>query len=314
MRTRITGCGSGRAAGTIGSIAALTRAARRWARLIILAASCGLAALPAQAGDALVNATPTHPLRIITLAPSATELVFAAGAGDNIVGTVVSSDYPAAARAIPRVGDGIQLNVESILALNPDLLVAWQASNAIRALAALVAPLGVPILYEAPQSLPDIPKAIRRLGAKLGTAPIASAKADALQARINALDPGHRTLTVFIEVSADPLYTLGRDPLINDLLARCGAVNLYGDRLVAAPQINAESVLRDQPDVVIVSPYGWETLDELAGYWRRLRLPAAVQGHVYAIDPDWLHRPGPRMIDAAEAVCRDLARRRAAAH
>lgn len=306
MRTRIGMCVIGLAAGLTGAV--LRMAGR--ARLIILIALCGLAALPVLAA----GIPATHPFRIITLAPSATELVFAAGAGGNIVGTVLSSDYPAEARAIPRVGDGIQLNVESILALNPSLLVGWQPSNTTRSLAALMAPLGIPILYEAPQSLSDIPTAIRRLGAKLGTASIASAKAASLQARINALDPGHRTLTVFIEVSADPLYTLGNDPLINDLLAHCGAVNLYADRLVAAPQINVESVLRNQPDAVIVSPYGRETREDLARYWRRLRLPAAVQGHVYAIDPDWLHRPGPRMIDAAEAICRDLARQRAAIH
>ena len=308
MHRRVTGR-SMRGAGRIEAM----RAAIALAGMLILATAIVLTALPAFASGG-TDAPAARPLRIITLAPSATELVFAAGAGNNIVGTVISSDYPAAARDIPRVGDGIQLDVETILALNPDLLVGWQPSDASRRLAALTTPLGIPIIYEAPRSLPDIPAGIRSLGARLGTETIASAAADALQARIDALDPGHRTLTVFIEVSADPLYTLGNDPLVNDLLARCGAVNLYADRPVPAPQINAESVLRKQPDAVIVSPYGWETLDELAGYWRRLRLTAALKGHIYAIDPDWLHRPGPRMIDAAEAVCRDLGRQRAGLH
>ncbi len=308
------------------------RAARLVAALAISLAACvPSTALPSSAAapstelpsseppsGASSPAEPSHalgaggaPHRIITLAPSATELVYAAGAGGDIVGTVLSSDYPPAARRIPRIGDGIQFDQETILALRPSLVIGWQSSGASQALASVLRHLGVPLVYANPRSLDEIPAQIRDLGRRLGTGPIADHAAKALQARIDALPvPAGLPLSVFIEVGADPLYTLGRDPLVNGLLSRCGGANAYADQPAAAPQVNAESVLRIDPDVVIVSPYGRETLAARRAYWAGLGLPAAVRGHLYAIDPDWLHRPGPRLVDAAEALCADLERAR----
>lgn len=277
----------------------------------LAATTASSASTPADAPAAAARPGPAaHSLRIITLAPSATEMVYAAGAGAQIVGTVLASDYPPAARAIARIGDGIQLNTEAILALKPDVVVAWQPSGAVRALAAVLAPLNIPVIYTNPRSLADIPDEVRQLGARLSTERHAHQVAIALQDRIDALTPGDRTLTVFMEISAEPLYTLGGDPLVNDLLSRCGGVNLYADSPVAAPQVSVESVLHRRPDALIISPYGRETLAARQDYWRALHLPAALAGHVYAINPDWLHRPGPRMVNAAEALCADLAQAR----
>lgn len=278
------------------------------------AASAPLTPAAASLGDALAStaARPAvHPLRIITLAPSTTELVFAAGAGAQIVGTVLASDYPPAASTIPRVGDGIQLNTETILTLKPDVVLGWQPSGAVRALGAILAPLNIPLIYVNPQSLADIPREIRELGAQLGTKEHADQNAAELEHRIDALTPGDKLLTVFLEVSAEPLYTLGKDPLINDLLARCGGINLYADSPIIAPQVSIESVLHRHPDALIISPNGRETLAARREFWRTLRLPAAQAGRIYAIDPDWLHRPGPRMVDAAEKLCSNLAQARA---
>ncbi|WP_322999233.1 cobalamin-binding protein [Castellaniella sp.] len=245
--------------------------------------------------------------RIITLAPSATELVYAAGAGADIVGTVLRSDHPPAARAIPRIGDGIQFSEERILTLHPTLVIGWQPSDGSRSLARRLEPLGVPLIYADPKSLDDIPALIRDLGERLGTQLVADAAADTLARRIRALIPAPPPRqTVFIEISADPLYTLGKDPLINDLLARCGGVNPYANSRVAAPQVSVESVLHLNPHVLILSPYGTETLAVRSQWWANHGLPAARQGRIYAVDPDWLHRPGPRLVDAAEAICADL--------
>ncbi|MGX5658622.1 cobalamin-binding protein [Castellaniella ginsengisoli] len=247
------------------------------------------------------------PPRIVTLAPSATELVYAAGAGDDIVGTVLRSDYPPAALAIPRIGDGIQLSEESILALHPTLVVGWQPSDGTRSLEQRLAPLGVPLIYADPKSLEDIPALIRDLGERLGTRAAAGAAARGLERRIRALRPAAPPpQTVFIEISADPLYTLGHDPLTNDLLARCGGVNPYADGAIAAPQVGVESVLRLNPRVLILSPFGHDTLAVRRAWWSRHGLAAARAGRIYAIDPDLLHRPGPRLVDAAEAICADL--------
>uniref|UniRef100_UPI00333E358B cobalamin-binding protein n=1 Tax=Castellaniella defragrans TaxID=75697 RepID=UPI00333E358B len=263
-----------------------------------------LAAALLFAGPVRAPAADGAPPRVITLAPSTTELVYAAGAGTDIVGTVLSSDYPPAARAIPRIGDGIQFDQETILALRPTLVIGWQPSGGSQALAGVLQNLDIPLIYANPKSLDEIPVQVRDLGRRLGTSPIADRATDALQARIDALpSPSGPPLTVFIEVGVDPLYTLGRDPLIDDLLARCGGVNIYAGHAVAAPQVSVESVLRIDPDVVIVSPYGRQTLAARRAYWASMGLPAAARGRLYAIDPDWLHRPGPRLIDAAEAIC-----------
>ncbi|WP_320346862.1 cobalamin-binding protein [Castellaniella sp.] len=253
-----------------------------------------------------VHATEASP-RIITLAPNATELVYAAGAGADIVGTVLSSDYPPEARTIPRVGDGIQFSEESILALRPTLVIGWQPSDVTRSLAQRLAPLGVPLIYTNPKSLDDIPQLIRDLGARLGTQRTAEDTARDLERRIRALRPAPPPpQTVFIEISADPLYTLGRDPLTNDLLARCGGVNPYADSTIPAPQISVESVLHLNPQVLILSPSGHDTLAARRAWWAQHGLAAARTGRIYAIDPDQLHRPGPRLVAAAETICADL--------
>ncbi|MFA7437467.1 cobalamin-binding protein [Castellaniella sp.] len=242
--------------------------------------------------------------RVVTLAPSVTELVFAAGAGDRIVGTVLSSDYPPQATQLPRIGDGLLFNEEAILALQPTLVLGWQDTPATRALARRLATLNIPLHYVEPRTLDDIPRWIRWLGGQLGTASVAHTAAAGLQARIAALDrhPAQQA-SVYIEVGQSPLYTLGNDPLINDLLHRCGGRNLYADSPLAAPQTSVEAVLRQDPDLVIVSPDTAQGLSQRRAWWARYGLPAALAGRIEAIPADWLFRPGPRLVDAAEALC-----------
>ncbi|MBV2181036.1 MAG: cobalamin-binding protein [Castellaniella sp.] len=288
-------------------------AARLCITTVLLTAGL-LGASPASAAgptDSAISQPASRP-RVITLAPSVTELVYAAGAGTDIVGTVLHSDYPAAARDIPRIGDGIQISEESVLALRPTLVVAWYPTEATRALAGRLQPLGIPLIYANPENLEAIPALIRELGGRLGTQSTANATATALKRRIQALRPAPPPpQTVFIEISIDPLFTLGHDPLINDVLTRCGGINPYAGRRVAAPQVSVESVLHLNPQALIISPYGRETLAARTQWWAQHGLTAARDGHIYAIDPDWLHRPGPRLVDAAEAICQDLRESRA---
>lgn len=268
----------------------------------LLAALCfGVAAGPTAWGR-----TPDRP-RVITLSPSATELVYAAGGGNDLVGADRSSDYPPAVKQLPRVGDVMQLNDEAILSLRPTLVVGWQPTGDVAALAARLAGLNIPLIYANPKSLDDIPALIRDLGERLGTQDEADRAARRLEHRIRALRaPPGPPQTVFIEVSPDPLYTLGNDPIINDLLVRCGGRNPYAGSRIAAPQVSVESVLHLNPDAVIMSPFAGDTLQARQAWWAQRGLRAARDGRFYAIDPDWLHRPGPRLVDAAEAMCRDL--------
>ncbi|NYT62703.1 ABC transporter substrate-binding protein [Alcaligenaceae bacterium] len=251
--------------------------------------------------------------RAITLAPHITELIFAAGAGEHIVATVISSDYPPPALVIPRIGDGLNINVEKTLAMRPDLVVAWQPSAAAATLAPVLARLHTPLIYSAPRSLQDIPAEIMRFGKIFDTEKTAAATAKALSGQLHALERryAHRVpISVFMEIGTAPLYTIGSDPLLNDALRICGGVNIYAAAPVAAPQISAESVLVAQPKVIITSATDPARLEEAQQRWSRLHLQAARQGHVYGIDPDQLFRPGPRMVAATVSLCQylDLAR------
>lgn len=251
--------------------------------------------------------------RVISLAPHITELVFAAGAGDKLVATVNSSDYPPAASSLPRIGDGLSLNIESLLVMQPDLVIAWHATGAALALEPTLQHLNIRLMYAQPHVLTDIPLTIRRFGDLLDTQATAQAAANRLDQRITALHTRYakrRPVSVFIEISDTPLYTIGKDNLLNNALQTCGGINIYADAKIAAPLVSTEDVLLRQPDVVITGGTDPLLLAARQQAWAKLNLHAAKQQHVYAIDSDILFRPGPRLIDATEALCNylDLAR------
>lgn len=278
------------------------------------AAIAGALVTLAQAGPAMSAATVPAPVpaiaaKAITLAPHITELIFAAGAGDKIVATVTSSDYPAAARKIPKIGTGIHISVEKIIALKPDVIIAWMPSGAAQTLSPSAAALHIPIVYSRPEKLDDIPHEMLRYGLLFGTQAVAEPSALALQERLKALRKRYAqrsTVTVFIEVGAAPLYTIGRDPLLGDALKICGGANIYAQALLAAPQVSVESVLVAQPDIVITSIEDTAALEQRRRLWAELRLDAALEHHIYAINPDELFRPGPRLVDATEKLCQYL--------
>ncbi|HLT98728.1 MAG TPA: cobalamin-binding protein [Burkholderiaceae bacterium] len=244
--------------------------------------------------------------RVITLAPHATELIHAAGAGHTLVGTVSSSDFPESARELPRVGDGILLNQERIITLKPTVLVGWLPSNAARQIEPVAHRLGAQLTYSRPLSLRDIPAEVLRLGRLLGTEDQAARAAGELEARIDALERRYASqspVKVFIEVGERPLYTIGDDPLLNDALRLCSAVNIYAATGLPAPRVPVESVLVNQPELIVVSERPGVEASAARERWSQLGLSAALQGHVHLADPDALYRPGPRLIDATEALC-----------
>lgn len=248
----------------------------------------------------------SSPHRVITLSPHATEIIHAAGAGHTLVGTVSSSDFPDSARALPRVGDGILLNQERILTLRPTLVVGWLRSAAARQVETLAARLGAEVMYSRPLRLLDIPEEVRRLGQRLGTRTEAERAAGQLEARIRALETRHAgqpRVKVFIELGDRPLYTIGADPLINDVLRTCGAVNVYADTGMPAPRVPVESVLVQRPELLVATEQPHSGAAEVRKRWAERGLEAAQKGHLHLADPDALYRPGPRLVDAAEALC-----------
>ncbi len=248
--------------------------------------------------------------RAVTLAPHATELVYAAGAGGFIVGSVLGSDYPPAARALPIIGDGTQPDAERVAAARPDLLIAWQPSAA-EPLARVMDKLGVPVFYSDPLTLDAIPGAVERMGKLFGTEPVANAAAADMRARLAALQAryaGRRPVRVFVQAGLDPIYTLNNASIVSDALRLCGGVNVFGQAPIVAPQVTLEGVLAARPEAVLAGVSRREDTQANLAAWQAMGLPAARQGHVYGVDADALFRPGPRLIDAAEALCADLDR------
>lgn len=240
--------------------------------------------------------------RVVTLAPHLAELVFAAGAGEQLVGVSRFTDFPAEAAALPKVGDGFSLNYEQVLALRPDRVLAWGSGTPVDAIARLRR-LGLRVDVVKVFSLAEIPAAVRSLGALLGTPAIAEPAARALAKRIEALS-GHagEPLRVYYQVSSSPLYTLNGESIVSDAIARCGGVNVFAELPTIAPMLGRESVLMARPDLILYSTLGGDQP------WRGFdAIPAVANGQVHKVNPDLLARPGPRFVDGAEQLCAVLA-------
>lgn len=243
---------------------------------------------------------PAPARRVITLAPHATELVYAAGAGARLVATVESSNYPDAAHRVPRIGQGLVLDPERIAAYTPDLVIGWQTGRLDPA-ASTLSRLGVPLYVSAPARLTDLPPAIRQVGVLMGTQTVAESAAAQLSERLQKMEGAHAArqpvLRAYVQAGSNPLYTLNGEHIVSDALRLCGAVNVFASLAAAAPRIGLESVLAADPDLLIV------TDEREVEAWRQHGLPAARLNRVAVVDPDILFRPGPRMVDAAEQLC-----------
>jgi iron complex transport system substrate-binding protein len=246
--------------------------------------------------------------RIISLAPHITELLFAAGAGAHVVGTVAFSDYPAAARRLPKVGDVNALDLERIVALRPDLVIVWLQGSPQAQLDVLTA-LGVPIYYNEPRSLDDIGRSIERFGELAGTEDAARRAAAAYRARLGALRARYRgraPVSFFLQVWDEPLMTVNDSSLISQALALCGGRNVFGGLRPLVPHVSIEAVLDADPEVIgtAAGGEGGSAADAGLGLWFGWpRLRAIARGNVYAVDPDLITRHTPRILDAAEQVC-----------
>ncbi|MGU7781787.1 cobalamin-binding protein [Burkholderia sp. PU8-34] len=262
------------------------------------------------AGNAVTLPAPAQ--RVVSLAPHATELIYAAGGGAKLVGTVTYSDYPGAAKAVPRVGDNKALDLERIAALKPDLIVIWRHGNAERQTDALRA-LHIPLFFSEPQHLDDIASSLRQLGALLGTQPVADTAAaaftrdvDALRARYAARAP----VTVFFQVWDRPLMTLNGTHLISDVIALCGGRNVFASQKPLVPTVTDEAVLAANPEAIVTTSAGAtasrEPLPSLARWRAWPALTAVARDNLFAIDGDLLTRASPRIAQGAAALCEDL--------
>ena len=278
-----------------------------------------LAGAPAHAERAATDDTGTQislhapARRIIALAPHVTELVFAAGAGDRLVGVVEFSDFPAAAKALPRVGNYTRFDLEAIAALSPDLVIAWQSGNPAAPLDRLRA-LGIAVYVTEADALTDVPRTLRDIGTLAGSETQANAAADAFIQRVDALRAAYSArppVSVFYQIWHQPLMTINDRHIISDVIRLCGGRNAFASLTLLAPKISVEAVLAADPEVIVASGMD-EARPEWLDAWRRWRqLSAVVRDNLFFIPPDLIQRHTPRILDGAELLCHHLAQARA---
>lgn len=243
--------------------------------------------------------------RIVALAPNIAELVYAAGAGDQLVGVVAHSDYPAAVRDLPLVGDAFRVDYEVLRQLQPDIVMVWESGTPQPAVDRLISQ-GFRIEPFEPRSLEDIPDAVERIGKLAGTSVYASRAAARLREDAEALRArytGGQRLSVFYQISANPWFTVSSEHVISEVLDICGGDNVFGDVPGIAPAVSLEAILRSDPDVVIAGAYSQEWVDQ----WQQWQSVTAVtQGALYTVNPDLVNRATPRFLEGAAELCAAL--------
>lgn len=257
------------------------------------------------AGNTVTLARPAQ--RVISTAPHITELLFAAGGGERVVGAMSFSDYPEAAKRIPVIGSDATIDMERLLALRPDLLVVWQTGNTERQLAQLKS-LGIPIFYSEPKKLDEVATSLTRLGQLLGTDATAQAAArDYRQkiARLSAAYAQRAPVKVFHQIWEKPLFTLNGEHIVSDALRVCGGRNVFAGLKVTAPSVSTEAVLQENPEAII----GGERHDSQSGIniWKPYKGLLAVQrDNLFMLDSELLVRATPRIADGITVLCDKL--------
>jgi iron complex transport system substrate-binding protein len=268
--------------------------------LLVGSAQAAAIHLSDDAGQTLEFSRP--PQRIIALAPHLTELLYAAGAGAQVVGVDGASDYPKAAQALPRVGDFSRINFERILALKPDLVVVWVGGNRAADIHRLKQ-MGVPVLQTEATRLDDVARLLRLIGQASGHAAEGEAAARDFSTRLAALriKPGRKPpLRVFYQVWDRPLMTVGGTHWISDALALCGARNVFADLHALSPVVSREAVLQRAPELIVS---GSDAPDMRRAWQQFASLPAVKNQAFVRVDADRLHRLTPRLIEGVAELC-----------
>ena len=246
--------------------------------------------------------------RIVTLAPHGAELVFAAGSGAKLVGATAFSNYPPQAAQVPRIGDAARLDREHLLALEPDLIIAWPSGNRPQDLAWLER-RGITLYRSDPAELQDIAENIREIGRLAGSGDIASVTALQFSNRLAELRrqySGQTPLRVFYQIWPSPLFTVGDGHIISQVLTLCGGRTLFPDLTAPNPTVSREAVILADPQA-IVAAIPEQGGDDPFIQWRRWRSIEAVRADRFIRVPaNLIHRPTPRILDGAELICRGL--------
>jgi len=249
---------------------------------------------------------PAPAQRIVSLAPHATELLYAAGAGARVVGVSQYSDYPPSARQLPSIGGAGSLDLERIIALKPDLVIAWSNGNSPAQIAQLRA-LGIPIFESQPHNFEEIASSLDRLAHLAGTDAVGQAAAQNFRTQHRKLGATYRqrpTVTVFYQVWRAPLMTLNDTHMVSEAIRLCGGQNIFGALPQLAATIGTEAILQANPEVIVS---GSSANDDSLAQWRRFpSLMAVARGNLFAIDSDKMTRAGPRILAGTQTLCQQL--------
>ena len=263
------------------------------------------AALLAAALCSAVTAAAERP-RIVSLAPNLTEITYAAGAGAALVGTVEYSDYPEAARSLPRVGDGWRIDLEQVLALRPDIVLAWSSGTPVATIERLRA-TGLRVVEVPTFRLADVSAALRLVGELAGTratAESAAARFDAQMQRLRRQHAGARPVRVFIEIDDEPLFTVNGRHIISEVAGLCGGRNVFAGLPQIAPQVDVEAVLASDPDAILSTD---DTIADPRALWLAWpQLRAVRLGTIYSLPSDTVTRASPRLAQGAADLCAAL--------
>ncbi len=251
--------------------------------------------------------------RIVALAPHIVENVFTAGAGQQLVGVVSYSDFPEAARTLPLVGGYAKTNLEKILELNPDLVIAWESGNS-DASVARIKELGYPVYVDQPDTLDDLAKSVRDIGTLSGHFEYADNAMREYLESLNSFTTRYQAkprVTTFYQVWNSPLQTINGKHIISDAIKVCGGENIYASEKTIAPIINIESILERNPQAIIASGMSDARPDWLDDWQQWQSLDAVKHGNLFFVDPDHIQRHTVRILLGIESICAQLDQARA---
>jgi iron complex transport system substrate-binding protein len=259
--------------------------------------------------DAGRNVTlPQHVDRVITLAPNLTEIVFAIGAGDRLVGDTTYCDYPAEAKNVAKVGDTLHPSLERIIALKPQVVLISTASQ-LETFTQQLQTQNIAVFVTDPHDIDGVFRSIEQIGQILGRQQQANALVQKLRERTNTVERSVKQsppVRVFYQASGEPLYVPGHDAFVTDLMRRAGGTSVTADVPGAWPKFSNESALAAKPDAIIL-PTGGSMASANSTVAEALRnSPAVLSRRVYKINDDLLARPGPRVVDGLEQMARAL--------
>ncbi|WP_176290880.1 vitamin B12 ABC transporter substrate-binding protein BtuF [Vibrio natriegens] len=241
--------------------------------------------------------------RVISLAPHATEIAYAAGLGDKLIAVSEMSDYPEQANKLEKVSNYQGIKLERIIALRPDLVIAWPSGNPAKELEKL-AQFDVPIYYSTSSSLMDIANNIEQLSQYSENPQIGQKAADDFRTQLKVLKDKYNTedkVRYFYQLSEKPIITVAGKNWPSEVFSFCGGENIFSSAGSPYPQVSIEQIITRQPDVIFTSRHAMSS-DGMWSEWKN-EVPALKNGHIWSLNADWINRPTPRTLNAITEVC-----------